>query len=57
MVNLRGPIVSLLTPFDASGEIEWQAFKTYLSALFSWGVRRVISNVTTGEFPSLTLNE
>lgn len=57
MVNLRGPIVALLTPFDASGEIEWQAFKTYLSALFSWGVRAVIANGTTGEFPSLTLNE
>ena len=57
MVNLRGPIVALLTPFDASGEIEWQAFKTYLSALFSWGVRAVIANGTTGEFPSMTLNE
>jgi len=57
MVNLRGPIVALLTPFDASGEIEWQAFKTYLSALFSWGVRTVIANGTTGEFPSMTLNE
>ena len=57
MVNLSGPIVALLTPFDASGEIEWQVFKTYLSALFSWGVRTVIANGTTGEFPSLTLNE
>jgi len=57
MVNLRGPIVALLTPFDANGEIEWQAFKTYLTALFSWGVRTVIANGTTGEFPSLTLNE
>jgi len=57
MVILSGPIVALLTPFDASGEIEWQAFKTYLSALFSWGVCTVIANGTTGEFPSLTLNE
>ena len=57
MVNLRGPIVALLTPFDASGEIEWQAFRTYLSALFSWGVCTVIANGTTGEFPSMTLNE
>lgn len=57
MVNLHGPIVALLTPFDASGNIDWQAFKTYLSALFSWGIRSVITNGTTGEFPSLTLNE
>jgi 4-hydroxy-tetrahydrodipicolinate synthase len=57
MVNLHSPIVALLTPFDASGEIEWQAFKTYLSSLYSWGVRTVIANGTTGEFPSLTINE
>ena len=57
MVNLHGPIVALLTPFDASGEIECQAFKTYLSSLYSWGVRTVIANGTTGEFPSLTTNE
>jgi dihydrodipicolinate synthase/N-acetylneuraminate lyase len=57
MTNHHDPIVALLTPFDASGEIEWRAFKTYLSALFSWGVRTVIANGTTGEFPSLSLNE
>ncbi|MGR9115915.1 MAG: dihydrodipicolinate synthase family protein [Gammaproteobacteria bacterium] len=57
MVNLYGPIVALLTPFNASGEIEWQAFKTYLSSLYSWGVRTVIANGTTGEFPSMTMKE
>jgi dihydrodipicolinate synthase/N-acetylneuraminate lyase len=50
MTNHHDPIVALLTPFDASGEIEWRAFKTYLSGLFSWGVRTVIANGTTGEF-------
>ena len=57
MINLHGPIVALLTPFDANGDIEWQAFKTYLSSLYSWGVRTVIANGTTGEFPSMTINE
>jgi dihydrodipicolinate synthase/N-acetylneuraminate lyase len=57
MTNFDGPIVALLTPFHASGEIDWQAFKAYLSALHSWGVRAVIANGTTGEFPSLTLTE
>jgi len=57
MVNLQGPIVALLTPFSANGEIEWQAFESYLSALSCWGVRTVIANGTTGEFPSLTLTE
>lgn len=57
MATLQGPIIALLTPFDADGEIEWRAFKTYLSALYSWGVRTVIVNGTTGEFPSLSLQE
>jgi len=57
MIQLHGPIVALLTPFDASGKIEWQAFKAYLSSLYSWGVRTVIANGTTGEFPSMTISE
>ena len=57
MIQLHGPIVALLTPFDASGKIEWQAFKTYLSSMYSWGVRTVITNGTTGEFPSMTIKE
>lgn len=57
MIQLHGPIVALLTPFDASGKIEWQAFKAYLSSLHSWGVRTVIANGTTGEFPSMTISE
>lgn len=57
MIQLHGPIVALLIPFDASGKIEWQAFKAYLSSLYSWGVRTVIANGTTGEFPSITIRE
>lgn len=57
MLVLTGPVVALLTPFDAEGKIDWQAFKAYLTALFSWGVRSVVANGTTGEFPSLTLEE
>lgn len=57
MLTLQGPIVALLTPFDTNGEIEWHAFKRYLSSLSHWGVRTVITNGTTGEFASLTMNE
>lgn len=57
MVYFQAPIVALLTPFDVNGEIDWRVFKTYLSALFSWGVRTVIVNGTTGEFPSLSYAE
>lgn len=57
MLNLTSPIVALLTPFNADGTIAWRAFESYLAALSSWGVETLIANGTTGEFPSLTLNE
>jgi dihydrodipicolinate synthase/N-acetylneuraminate lyase len=57
MPDLTPPIVALLTPFDAYGNIDWRAFASYLTALSSWGVKSVIANGTTGEFPSLTLDE
>lgn len=57
MLDLIPPIVALLTPFDADGKIDWRAFEAYLHALASWGVKSVIANGTTGEFPSLTLEE
>lgn len=57
MLDLTPPIIALLTPFDADGHIDWRAFESYLIALASWGVKSVIANGTTGEFPSLTLDE
>jgi dihydrodipicolinate synthase/N-acetylneuraminate lyase len=57
MPDLTPPIVALLTPFGADGKIDWRAFESYLIALASWGVKSVIANGTTGEFPSLTLDE
>jgi dihydrodipicolinate synthase/N-acetylneuraminate lyase len=57
MHELSPPIVALLTPFDADGRIDWHAFASYLDALADWGVRSVIASGTTGEFPSLTLDE
>lgn len=57
MLDLIPPIVALLTPFDADGKIDWRAFEAYLHALASWGVKAAIANGTTGEFPSLTLEE
>jgi dihydrodipicolinate synthase/N-acetylneuraminate lyase len=57
MLDLSDPVVALLTPFDRRGKIDWQAFKSYLSALSGWGVRSAVCNGTTAEFSSLTLNE
>lgn len=57
MIQVQGPVVALLTPFDRNGDIDWQAFRSYLASLYSWGVRTVIANGTTAEFPSLTIDE
>ncbi len=57
MIQVQGPIVTLLTPFDRNGDIDWQAFKRYLASLYSWGVGTVIANGTTAEFASLTIDE
>lgn len=51
------PIVALLTPFDRNGQIDFSAFCSYLTYLRDKGVKSVICNGTTAEFPSLSLDE
>ncbi len=51
------PIVALVTPFTSQGRIDWPALADYLQALAVWGVQAIITNGTTGEFASLSLDE
>lgn len=51
------PIFALLTPFDKSGKIDFPALTDYLSFLEEKGVNTILTNGTTGEFPSLSLEE
>jgi len=48
LIKITGPIFAILTPFEASGKIDFTALSEYLSFL---------TNGTTAEFPSLSLEE
>lgn len=53
-MNHSKPFFAILTPFKSSGDIDYQAFKDYLTFLRNYGVENIITNGTTGEFSSLT---
>lgn len=54
---VRGPVFAIVTPFDSRGEIDYAALGDYLRFLEGHGVRDIVVNGTTGEFPSLTMAE
>jgi 4-hydroxy-tetrahydrodipicolinate synthase len=56
-MKIEGPIFAILTPFDKKGDIDYGALQVYLSFLNEKGVRNIITSGTTGEFPSLALEE
>jgi 4-hydroxy-tetrahydrodipicolinate synthase len=55
--KIEGLIVPVLTPFDASGAIDQQAFIQHLEFLAHHGVNRIMVNGTTAEFFSLLPEE
>ena len=57
MIKITGPIFAILTPFEASGKIDFTALSEYLSFLQTKGVETILTNGTTAEFPSLSLEE
>jgi dihydrodipicolinate synthase/N-acetylneuraminate lyase len=57
MPELTGPVFAIVTPFNQSGDIDRSALSDLLSFLEENGVRNIIVNGTTAEFPSLTLRE
>ncbi|HDQ46193.1 MAG TPA: hypothetical protein ENN17_11980 [bacterium] len=56
-VDISGLILPVLTPFNASGEIDQKYFIEHLEFLAKAGVGRVLVNGTTGEFFSLDSGE
>ncbi|MBT3201074.1 MAG: hypothetical protein HN350_14325 [Phycisphaerales bacterium] len=56
-VELTGPVVPMLTPFDDSDKIDRRAFAEHLDWLADGGVSRVLIGDATGELFSLTSNE
>lgn len=51
------PVFAIVTPMDAAGRLDKGALTDYLDFLFLKGVRTIAVGGTTGEFPSLDLNE
>jgi len=57
MTKITAPIFAILTPFEASGKIDFSALSQYLLFLQQTGVETILTNGTTAEFPSLSLEE
>jgi len=57
MKKISDPIFAILTPFDAEGKIDFTALHDYLFFLQEKGVQSILTNGTTAEFPSLSLEE
>ena len=56
-MSIQEPIFATVTPFDEDGRISFSAIDENLSFLQENGVHRIVTNGTTAEFPSLTLDE
>ncbi len=56
-IELTSPVFAIVTPFNSSGDLDFSALDDYLRFLAAAGVRCIVVNGTTGEFPSLTLEE
>ncbi|GAO44138.1 4-hydroxy-tetrahydrodipicolinate synthase [Flavihumibacter petaseus] len=55
--TLRGTGVALVTPFNASGKIDFFALETLINYVIKNGVEYVVSLGTTGETPTLSKEE
>lgn len=55
--RFEGVFTALITPFDATGSIDWDGFKKLVSAQIESGVSGVVPCGTTGESPTLSLEE
>jgi len=55
--DIKGPIFAIVTPFNSSGDVDFAALADYLRFLDRAGAPTLVVNGTTGEFPSMTLDE
>ncbi len=54
---MRGVHTALVTPFDASGEVDWDAYANLVTRQLQGGVHGLVPCGTTGEAPTLTADE
>lgn len=57
MVDIKGIIPVVITPFDESGAVDEQALRAHIRHLLAEGVHGVIPTGSTGEFAALTEDE
>lgn len=55
--TLRGTGVALVTPFKATGEIDYESLKGLINFVIDGGVQYVVTLGTTGETPTLSKEE
>lgn len=55
--SLAGIWTALITPFDKQGQIDWKAYENLLKEQEEAGVRGVVICGTTGEAPTLSVQE
>ena len=56
-MSINTPIFAIVTPFLADGKIDFKALNNYLIFLQEKGVKTILTNGTTAEFPSLSIEE
>ncbi len=56
-MNITTPIFAIVTPFLVDGKIDFKSLSNYLIFLQEKGVKTILTNGTTAEFPSLSLEE
>ncbi len=57
MAEIRGIIPAIVTPFDASGEVDHDTLRKLTDSLVAAGVHSIMATGGTGEFPHLTRDE
>lgn len=56
-MSIKGVYTAIVTPFNADGQVDWKAFDKLLDMQAKGGVDGVVVSGTTGESPTLTVDE
>ena len=56
-MKLEGTYTAVVTPFTKTGAIDWPAFERILADQLAGGVTGIVPCGTTGESPTLTMDE
>lgn len=56
-MSIKGVYTAIVTPFNQDGQVDWKAFDRLLDLQVKGGVDGVVVSGTTGESPTLTVDE